>query len=204
MGSLAGLIIATRNPHKTREVEQIVGSEFVVHDLSAYPDLPETAETGVTFDENAILKAVSTSHHVGRLVLADDSGLEVDALSGAPGVFSARYAGERSTDYENVQKLLGELEEVDPEKKCRNACFRCVLAIAQNGKVLGTFSGQIDGNIIAAPRGSGGFGYDPVFVPNGFEQTFAELPAETKNRISHRARALQAAIPFLRAAIGAS
>ena len=198
------LTLATRNAHKTREIKEILRPDFCVRDLSGLRNVPDVAETGTTFDENAILKAVSTSHHIAGLVLADDSGLEVEALDGAPGVVSARYAGERSTDHENVQRLLAELEKADPEKKRRNACFRCVLAIAQNGKVLGTFSGRVDGNIITAPRGSGGFGYDPVFVPNGFTETFAELPTATKNRISHRARALEAAIPFLRAAVRTS
>jgi len=197
------ITIATRNSHKTHEIQEILRSEYEVRDLLGLSGVPDIPETGATFEENAILKAVGVSRYLDGLVLADDSGLEVDELAGAPGVFSARYAGEKAKDSENVQKLLGELANTD---RCqhRRARFRCVIAIARAGEVLGTFEGAVEGTIINAPRGSGGFGYDPVFVPDGFEKTFAELPPETKNRISHRARALQAVIPFLRAALRTS
>ena len=191
------LIIATRNSHKTLEIQEILGPEFMVRDLSSFSDIPEIAETGKTFEENAILKAVTVSQLVGDIVLADDSGLEVDALGGAPGVYSARYGGEPSDDRRNNEKLLQELERVDPQKLRRQARFRCVLAIARAGNVLKTFSGEVEGTIGAAPRGSGGFGYDPLFIPNGFAQTFGELPASIKNELSHRGRAFSRAMPFL-------
>jgi XTP/dITP diphosphohydrolase len=195
------LIVATRNLHKTREIQEIVGTEFTIYDLSRHPDLPEIAETGETFEENAILKAVGVSLRVPGLILADDSGLEVDALNGAPGVYSARYAGEPRDDRENVMKLLGELDRVDPNRHSRSARFRCVIAVARDGKPLKTFCGTVEGTIVDSPRGSGGFGYDPVFVPNGFNETFAELPATTKNRLSHRGRAIASALPFLKTAL---
>jgi len=198
---LKQITVASRNVNKTREIQEILGSKFTLRDLSQIGNVPEIAETGATFEENAILKAVGVSRYVDGLVLADDSGLEVDALGGAPGVFSARYAGGNAIDNENVQKLLGELAKADRENNDRNARFRCVIAMAQAGKVVGTFTGAVEGVIVGAPRGAEGFGYDPVFVPDGFEQTFAELPAATKNQISHRARALQAALPFLRVAL---
>ena len=144
------------------------------------------------------MKAVAVSLHVDGLVLADDSGLEVDVLDCAPGVLSARYAGEPCDDQRNLQKVLSQVEQVDPKAHQRSGRFRCVLAIAQNGKLLATFAGAVEGTISGPPRGSGGFGYDPVFVPQGFGQTFAELPPATKNSLSHRGRALAAALPFLR------
>jgi XTP/dITP diphosphohydrolase len=127
-------------------------------------------------------------------VIADDSGLEVDALNGAPGIYSARYAGENATDAANVDKLLRALETI----KQRSARFRCVIALARGGEVLETFDGITEGTIINTPRGEQGFGYDPVFQPNGFEQTFAEMAPELKNRISHRAKAAAALSAKLR------
>ena len=126
------------------------------------------------------------------MVIADDSGLEVAALDGAPGIYSARYAGDKATDKENINRLLGELGRIGAQRNQRRARFRCVLALARNGQMLGTFEGIADGAIVDQPRGSRGFGYDPIFVPNGFGHTFAELPVELKNRISHRAQAIRA------------
>jgi XTP/dITP diphosphohydrolase len=183
------LLLATRNPHKTREFAQILGEEFVVRDLSEERELPAIEETGATFAENAILKAVAASKHFPGLVVADDSGLEVDALDGAPGVHSARYAGERASDQENVAKLLVELAARPPGQPF-SARFRCLLALAREGKVLQTFEGGIEGVIVDTPRGADGFGYDPIFQPTGSAQTFAELSPVEKNRISHRARAI--------------
>ncbi|HEY4283062.1 MAG TPA: RdgB/HAM1 family non-canonical purine NTP pyrophosphatase [Chthoniobacterales bacterium] len=193
------LTIATRNQHKTREIQEILGPEFTIHDIAGRQDIADVAETGKTFEENAILKAVALSKHVSGLVLADDSGLEVDSLHGAPGVFSARYAGAARGDRENVAKLLRELNAVDQSE--RRARFVCVLAVARHGALLKTFSGEIEGGIAGSPRGNGGFGYDPIFIPKGLTETFGELPAETKNRLSHRARAIEAAVPFLRTAL---
>jgi XTP/dITP diphosphohydrolase len=185
------LIVATRNAHKTREIQRILGSTFTVSDLSAYPQIPDIRETGKSYEENAILKAVGASRHLPALTVADDSGLEVDTLSGAPGIFSARYAGENATDKQNIDRLLGELAWSGAEETKRSARFRCVIALARQGELLGTFEGIVDGTIVERARGSHGFGYDPIFVPRGFEETFAELPAEVKDTISHRAKAIR-------------
>ena len=186
------LIVATRNAHKTREIQQILGQDFAVSDLSAHPEIPETREHGKSFEENAMLKAIGASSHLPGLVVADDSGLEVDALGGAPGIFSARYAGRNATDQQNIDKLLKELALVGARETQRAARFRCVIALAREGALLGTFEGAVEGTIADAPRGQSGFGYDPVFVPRGFEATFAQLPAVVKNKISHRAKAIRA------------
>ena len=183
------LLLATRNSHKTREFAEILGEEFDVRDLAKAMELPAVEETGVTFEANAILKAVETSKHFPELVVADDSGLEVDALQGAPGIYSARYAGENATDAANVTKLLAEL--AGSNSVSRFARFRCSLALAREGQVLGIFEGVIEGSIVDVPRGSAGFGYDPIFQPLGFQQTFAELSRVEKNRVSHRAQAVR-------------
>ena len=185
------LLLATRNSHKTQEFAEILGEGFVVSDLSAADDVAEVEETGTTFEENARLKALAASRITSELVVADDSGLEVAALDGAPGVYSARYAGQKATDAENVAKLLAELAEIDPLAKNRTARFCCVIAVARAGAVLGVVMGTVAGVIIREPRGDNGFGYDPVFVPTGHSRTFAELGHATKNRISHRAAAIE-------------
>jgi len=125
-------------------------------------------------------------------VIADDSGLEVDLLAGAPGIYSARYAGENASDVENVDQLLCELRTRNVDGKKRSARFRCVIALAKNGKLRGTFEGVVEGTVVDPPRGTGGFGYDPVFQPDGFKETFAEMAPELKNKISHRAKAIAA------------
>jgi XTP/dITP diphosphohydrolase len=188
------LLLATRNAHKTREFRELLGRGYNVIDLAGFPEIAMPQETGATFAENARLKAVSLSTDQNLLVIADDSGLEVDALSGAPGIYSARYAGENAGDHANIKKLLRELKSVAH----RAARFRCVIALASAGKVLGTFEGAVEGIIVDPPRGNAGFGYDPVFQPNGFEQTFAEMPSELKNEISHRAKAIAALRDALR------
>jgi XTP/dITP diphosphohydrolase len=189
------LLLATRNAHKTREFADILGDDFVVHDLSEMPGALVAEETGETFAENAILKALAISKQFPDLVVADDSGLEVDALGGAPGVYSARYAGPDASDEKNIARLLEELHR-RPQMKPFRARFRCVLALAREGRVLNTVEGVAEGTIVD-PRGLSGFGYDPVFQPIGSEQTFAELPPAAKNRISHRANAIR----LLRAAL---
>lgn len=186
------LIVATRNGHKTREIQQILGQNFVISDLSERPEIPEVCEKGKSFEENAMLKAIAVSNRLPGLVIADDSGLEVDALDGGPGIFSARYAGQNSTDKQNIDKLLGELARVGQRGSNESARFRCVIALAREDQLLGTFEGIVQGTIVGEPRGMSGFGYDPIFIPNGFKQTFAELPADVKNRISHRAKAIGA------------
>src|SRR5438045_84676 len=184
------LLVATRNSHKTRAFAEILGEEFEVRDLAAEAKTPVIEETGSTFAENAILKAVAISRRNAGLVVADDSGLEVDALQGAPGVYSARYAGPSAKDGENIARLLSELRQCQRPRPFA-ARFRCVLALARKGKVLGTFEGVIEGTVVDPPRGAGGFGYDPVFQPNGFAETFGELSSGEKNRISHRAMAIR-------------
>ena len=165
-------------------------------------------ESGKTFEENAVLKATAASKELPGLVIADDSGLEVYALDGAPGIYSARYAGQNASDKENIDKLLGELSrramwhnfascdsgagQVANLRHFASGRFCCVIALAHEGELLGTFEGTVEGTIVERASGSHGFGYDPIFVPNGFGQTFAELPAEVKNRISHRTQATRA------------
>jgi XTP/dITP diphosphohydrolase len=183
--AMTRLVIATRNAHKVREIQQILDEHFSICDLTSFENIPVVEESGATFEENAVLKAVCVSRSCADLVLADDSGLAVDALGGAPGVRSARFAGENATDQQNCAKLLASLGTE------RSARFICVLALAQRGNLLKTFAGSIEGTIASAPAGSNGFGYDPVFIPVGGTQTFAELSSEAKNRISHRSKALR-------------
>ena len=191
------LLFATRNANKTAEIRKILGPQFQVNDLADHPEIPHIAETGKTFEDNAILKAVAVSKRMPGFVIADDSGLEVEALGGAPGVHSARYAGMNATDQEKTDKLLEELTRVGATKNARRARFRCVLALACKGNVLGAFEGIIKGQIADRPRGSHGFGYDPIFMPEGFQQTFGELAPAEKNQLSHRARALERLRTFL-------
>lgn len=185
------LLLATRNSHKTREFAEILGTEFALRDLTDATEMPVVEETGLTFEANAVMKAVETSKRFPQLVMADDSGLEVDALQGAPGIYSARYAGERATDADNIRKIIRELAKCDSASMPHSGRFRCALALAQGGKVLGTFEGVVEGIIVNVPRGGAGFGYDPIFQPRGFDRTFGECSAAEKNRISHRAGAIR-------------
>jgi len=184
------LVLATRNPHKLEEIAAILAFPGL-HIRSAldFPEIPEVEETGSTFAENALLKARALSTATGEWAMADDSGLEVDALGGAPGVYSARFAGEPANYQANNDKLLALLDAAAD----RRARFVTVLAlVAPDGRHF-TVEGRCEGHIGRAPRGNQGFGYDPLFVPEGHTQTFAEMSAGQKNRISHRARALAAA-----------
>lgn len=190
------LLLATRNAHKTEEIRVMLGPEYLVMDLNSRASWPEIEETADTFLGNATLKAVGISRLTDGLVLSDDSGLEVDALDGAPGVWSARFAGEKANDAENRALLLQRLDGV--RGKARTGRFRCVMVLAREGEVLGSFSGAVEGLIVNGERGDGGFGYDSLFVPEGFCETFAQLSGEVKNRLSHRARALEQVIEFLR------
>ncbi len=187
------LLVATKNAHKTAEIRAMLGLAWEIEDLNAHPAVPAPEETGATFTENAAIKAVAASQLFAGLVLSDDSGLEVDALGGAPGVRSARYAGPGATDADNRARLLRDLAAVGARGKARSARFRCVLAVAQNGEVLATFDGAVEGVIINEEKGDGGFGYDALFVPDGYCETFAQLSGDVKNALSHRARALHAA-----------
>ncbi len=186
------LVVATRNKHKTREIQHILGPEFRVRDLATHPEVSEIRESGTSFEENARLKALAASRQLPALVIGDDSGLEVDALGGAPGIYSARYAGANATDTDKIDKLLRELARVRATEDQRRARFRCVVALARNGNLLGTFEGVVEGSITGEARGDSGFGYDPIFIPEGLKQTFGELPTEAKNTISHRAKAIRA------------
>ena len=182
------LLVSTRNAHKVAEIREILGSAFEVLDLSAITGVGEVDETGVTFEENATLKALAVSGHFDGWVIADDSGLEVDALDGAPGVWSARFSGDGATDASNRALLLEKLEGV--RGKERSARFRCVIVLARADCKFAAFSGSVEGVIINQEKGEGGFGYDPIFVPEGHCETFAQLGADVKNALSHRARAL--------------
>ncbi len=204
------ILIATGNPAKRREIAEVLGegaaSGIRWLGLSDLPEaIPEPVEDGATFLDNAILKAHHYARAAGRWALADDSGLEVDALGGAPGVHSARYAGVDGgrgvVDPANNHKLIEMLRGV-PQPR-RTARFRCVLALSDGDRVLATADGVIEGQIIDMPRGAGGFGYDPHFLVPELGVTTAELPASEKNRISHRGRALQALRPQIERLIAA-
>lgn len=193
---MSQLLIATKNAHKTAEIAAMLPA-WEVSDLTAHPEIAAPEETGATFAENAAIKAVAASAHFAGLVLSDDSGLEVDALGGAPGVRSARYAGVGASDAANRARLLRELAADGTRGKARSARFHCAMALAQGGTVLATFDGAVEGVIIHQERGTGGFGYDPLFVPEGFCETFGQLSAAVKNDLSHRARALAKVAEFL-------
>jgi XTP/dITP diphosphohydrolase len=190
------LLIATRNRHKTREIGQMLGSGWEVRDLVSLPHAPKIEETGATFEENAALKALTISQIFTGLVLADDSGLEVDALNGAPGVYSARFAGIDANDAENRFLLIDKLKKLGGDEY--PARFRCVIVLASQGELLGSFAGVINGKIILEERGDSGFGYDSMFIPQGYMETFGELQSEIKNSLSHRGRALAKTLEFLR------
>jgi len=186
------LLIGTGNPGKLIEIKTIVGTLlFEFHSLNEFRRVTTAAENGKSYIENAIAKARYYAVETGLCTLADDSGLELDALGGAPGVFSARYAGQGASDEERRALLLTELSQTDDDQ--RGAQFICAVAIANpNGELVYTSEGICRGTIAGMAKGHGGFGYDPLFVPDGYTQTFAELPESIKNRISHRARALLA------------
>lgn len=190
------LLLATRNAHKTREVREILGPSWLVEDLTVLPDLPEVDETGSTFEDNAKLKALAAAPHYAGWVLADDSGLEVDALGGAPGVRSARFAGVGAVMEENRLLLLERMREV--RGPARRGRFRCVLALAKGNELVRTFAGAVEGFIAPHESGSSGFGYDSLFIPEGSCRTFAQLTPEQKHSCSHRGRALAQAAAYLR------
>ena len=167
----------------------MLGERVIVTDATQSEHLPEIEETGVTFEENSRLKAEGISRFVDGIVLADDSGLEVDALGKEPGVWSARYAGSGCSDEANTALVLKKMKGFPIE--VRTARFRCVLAVAEKGETLAVFDGTVEGLLASEIRGSGGFGYDPIFQPLGYDRTFGELSSEIKHTMSHRSRALQ-------------
>jgi XTP/dITP diphosphohydrolase len=175
----------------------MLGAGFIVSDLTS-GDFPDVEETGTTFLENATLKAVEISKVTSGIILSDDSGLEVDALGGEPGVYSARYAGTDGDNEANNAKLLSELSKL-PTSTPKTARFKCVMVIAQDGERLAHFDGSAEGSIISELTGDKGFGYDPLFIPEGYEKTFAQLGNDIKNQLSHRAKALQQVITWLEA-----
>jgi XTP/dITP diphosphohydrolase len=186
------LCIATRNVHKVQEMAPFLTPLWEVKSSDDYPNLEEIDETGDSFLANAMLKAVATSQMIPDYVLADDSGLECDALDGAPGVFSARYGGVPSSAETNNAKLLQELARVNattPQQ--RAARYRCVLVVAREGQALASFEGTCEGTIALAYKGTNGFGYDPLFIPQGYARSFGQLTAKTKASLSHRAQALK-------------
>lgn len=196
------LLLGTRNPGKVKEITEIlVDSGWSFRSLQEFANVESAEENGNTYSENAIAKARFYASATGLWTLADDSGLEVESLGGAPGVFSARYAGDDATDADRRELLLSELAKTGSQN--RRARFVAVVAIAKaDGEILNVSEGICEGTLTFAPRGNGGFGYDPLFVPNGYDQTFAELPDDIKNRISHRARALIHTNEFLRSSAG--
>jgi len=190
------LLIATRNRGKLKEIQQLLkGRDIVVKGLEAYDGLPEVVEDGDTFEANARKKAATMARLTGRMALADDSGLKVRALGGKPGIFSARYAGEKATDADNNRKLLNDMEDVPVGQ--RQAAFHCVMALCSPSGDCRLFEGRLDGEILLQPRGEGGFGYDPLFMVPSYGCALAELPLDVKNRISHRGLALKKLIDHL-------
>lgn len=181
------IIFATGNKHKLQEAQQILGPEFTLRtsaESGITEDIPETSDT---LKGNAIQKAMYIWDRLHTNCFADDTGLEIDALNGAPGVYSARYAGEKCSFQDNIVKVLKELEGVPAPRTAR---FRCVVALVVDGQIT-TFDGIVEGEITLEPRGNGGFGYDPIFKPQGYDKCFSELSADEKNSISHRGMAMK-------------
>ncbi|GAB5045642.1 XTP/dITP diphosphatase [Thermodesulfovibrio sp. TK110] len=190
------IVIASRNKKKIEELKRILeGLSIEILSVNNFPHIEEVVEDGLTFQENALKKARYVCKQIGMPALADDSGLEVDALGGAPGVRSARYAGDNASDEDNIKKLLKELEGVPLEK--RSARFVCCIALVFPDGREYLFWGYVKGKITETPKGSYGFGYDPVFIPEGFSITFAQMPPDEKDRISHRKKALDKLKEFL-------
>lgn len=184
------VIIATKNVGKAKEFAELFAHKNVhVQTLLDYPEIVDVEETGTTFEENAIMKAETIAHLLGKIVIADDSGLIIDALNGQPGIYSARYAGEEKDDEKNIDKVLHELEGVDDRD--RTARFYCALAVATPNKQILTVHGTCEGKILRERKGTNGFGYDPIFFVKEKGKTMAELSSEEKNKISHRANALK-------------
>lgn len=194
---MSRLVLATRNPGKVAELRRILAGRFDVElvGLADFPAVGDVAETGSTFAENALIKATAVAGVTGLPAVADDSGLCVDALHGMPGVLSARWAGRHGDDVANLDLVLGQLADVPPER--RGAHFTCAAAAVVPGRGERIAEGIVVGRLLETPRGSNGFGYDPIFVPLGAERTTAEMPAADKDAISHRGKAFTALVPLL-------
>lgn len=198
MNHMKDVIIATKNAGKLLEFQSILSQyDLKAISLMDLEDSPEVEETGSTFEENAVLKAEAISKLYGKMAIADDSGLSVDYLGGEPGVYSARYAGAEKSDAANIEKVLLQLKGVSKEE--RNARFRCALALAEPGRETVTVEGSVEGYITEEPIGENGFGYDPIFLVKDKAKTMAQLTKEEKNKISHRAVALQKLAKLLKA-----
>jgi len=191
--SADALVLATRNEGKLRELARIIDSQVI--GLDAFPDAPDVPETGATFEANALLKARAIASHTGLPAVADDSGLCVDALNGMPGVLSARWAGRHGADQANLNLLLAQVADI-PDHRL-GARFVCAAALVGPGAGEWVTTGEVAGRLIREPRGSGGFGYDPIFQPDGFDLTTAEMTPEAKDAISHRGRAFRALAPYI-------
>jgi len=218
------VVLATRNVAKLRELARILGAEdhgtqIRLAGLDEYPGAPDVPETGATFEENALLKARAIADYTGLPAVADDSGLCVDALSGMPGVLSARWAGGHGDDKANLELVLAQVADVPDARLGARFVCAAALVVPAAGALLApgetpppnppgakewVVTGRVEGRLIRAPRGSGGFGYDPIFLPDGFDQTTAEMTAEAKDAISHRGRAFRALTPFITAACHAA
>jgi XTP/dITP diphosphohydrolase len=197
------LVLATRNPAKLAELRRILEAGHVpvtVSDLDEFPGMPEVAETGLTFEDNALLKARAVAAFTGLPAVADDSGLCVDGLNGMPGVLSARWSGNHGDDEANLRLVLGQMADVPAEH--RAARFECAAAFVLPTGAEHVTEGVVEGWLTDAPRGTNGFGYDPIFVPEGSELTTAQISAEEKDKISHRGRALRALAPIIAALLG--
>ena len=183
------LVVATRNKDKLREIKALIkGLSVEVFSLDSFKGVPEVIEDRKTLEENAVKKAVQVSKFLKKFVVADDSGLEVEYLNGDPGVYSARFSGKGATYKSNNEKLLRLLKKAPFAK--RKACFKCVIAVADKGNIIGIAEGVCNGKICFESKGNNGFGYDPVFMPDGYKKTFAQMSAFQKNKISHRSKAL--------------
>jgi len=189
------VVLATRNEGKLRELARILGTTVTLTGLDAFPGAPDVPETGATFEANALLKARAIAACTKLPAVADDSGLCVDALNGMPGVLSARWAGQHGDDKANLDLVLAQVADV-PDGRL-GARFVCAAALVVPGGREWVVTGQVEGRLIRVPRGSGGFGYDPIFLPDGFDQTTAEMTPEAKDAISHRGRAFRALAPFI-------
>lgn len=192
------VVLATRNKHKVAELRRILdgsGMDIELVGTEEFPDLPDVAETGATFAANALLKAKDVAQRTGLVAIADDSGLCVDALNGMPGILSARWAGKHGDDLANLELVLAQLADV-PQSR-RGAAFHCAAAVATPEGDERVVEGVLEGTLIDSPRGTNGFGYDPIFTPRGYVLTTAELTPEEKDAISHRGQAFRALVPVL-------